>query len=155
MLPLYTLTAGNNRHGAQVFPDSFPIDRRKTAIKEYNFGTPKIGRARRGLSKVCPHRDAREFYRIKLFSSHSKFLRAFDRHSRFPTISEPKGMKRYAKVRILSGFYWGAFSADLLLKVAQMWYNQSTNRQKRFISRKNVFLIVGKVPAEVVGRKPM
>ena len=128
----------------------------KPQQKRYNscvlvpFGTPKTGRARCSLSKVCPYRAAQEFCGGRLISSYSKLLRAFDGQCRSPTMPKPKGMKRYAKVGILLGVYWGRFPADLLLRDPQMWYHESTNRRKRIISRKNVFLIVGKVPAEVV-----
>ena len=144
----------------------FPDNSRMVPIQNHNKSStlsvfpylsahPKKGRARRSLSKVCPHRDAQEFCKSKYFTSPSKLLRAFDRKSRSPSIPKPKGMKRCAEVGILLGFHWGTVSADFLLRGTRMWYHKSTNRRKRFISRKNVFLIVGKVPAEVVGRKPM
>ena len=140
-----------------MLPDSYPTDRRKTATKEIQFlhsrtfrRTRKQGEQGKGCQRSARTGTRGNFIDIPLISSHSKLLRAFDGQCRSPTIPKPKGTKRYVKVRILLGFYWGTFSANLLLRGAQMWYHESTNRRKRFISRKNVFLIVGKVPAEVV-----
>ena len=147
--------------GAQMFPDSFPIDRRKTVTKGIQFRHPRTFRCTKqreskaqAVKGLPAQGRAGIFYRITFFFP-SKLLRAFDRQRRSPTIPKPKGMKRCAEVGILLGFHWGTVSADFLLRGTRMWYHKSTNRRKRFISRKNVFLIVGKVPAEVVGRKPM
>ena len=147
--------------GRRCFPAIFQCTGTKSQQKRYTFGafgpfgTPKNGRARQRLSKVCPHRDTQEFCRIKSFFFPLKIAACLWQTK--PLSHHPQA-ERYEKVcnsLVLLGFYLGKFSADLLLRGSRMWYHKSTNRRKRFISRKNVFLIVGKVPAEVVGRKPM
>ena len=138
LLPLYTLTAGNNRHGRRTvsrqFPngtDTKPQQKRYTFGASVPFGAPEKRERKAKSVKGLPHGDAQEFCRSLPISSHSKLLRAFDRQSRSPTIPKPKGTKMSCegnKMRGLFRFYqhelrfcWGLLTAAFVVKREGMW----------------------------------
>ena len=82
-----------------VFPYKIKTETQETPTKRDSFritfvpfGAPKTGERKRTV-KGLPARDGKKFCRNRRFVSLSKFLYAFDRQSRSPTISKPKGTK--------------------------------------------------------------
>lgn len=69
-----------------------PTERDCFRISFVPFGAQKTGERKRTV-KGLPARDGKKFCRSRHFVSLSKFLDAFDRQSRSPTISKLKGTK--------------------------------------------------------------
>ena len=164
LLSLYLITAGKTRHGngsvSCKYPDIPENEGNTTDTIPVQFSVCRsFRRTKKGRAGTVCQRSARTGTRRNFVIVFSFFaLKIAARLWQTKTLSHHPQAERYEKVcnsLVLLGFYLGKFSADLLLRGSRMWYHESTNRRKRFISRKNVFLIVGIVPAEAVGRKPM